>query len=521
MTSYWGTVFKGDNMENSALKAENITKYFPGVLASDHINFDLYKGEIHALLGENGAGKTTLINIFDGIYHPDEGNISIEGKHVTVRSPFDAMKLGIGMIHQHFMLVDTLTVLENVILGLQSQGFLVNKVLVARKIKEISDRYNFDISPNSKIWQLTVGEQQRVEIVKMLFRGAKILMLDEPTAVLTPQEGEVLFDILKQLKSDGKSIIFISHKLEEVMKVSDRITVLRKGKVVGTVDKGNVTQRDLATMMIGRDILVNLEKKPLKMGKEVLSIEHLEGYNDRGIKTLQGVEFTVHSGEIFGIAGVVGNGQEELAEIIAGLRKGSKGKIYVEDQEITNFPPSDILKKGVSYIPSDRLKVGLVPNLSSIENSILKCYNEEPISHGPIMNYSGAKAYTGALIEAYNVVVPRIYAPVKLLSGGNMQKLLLAREMSKEPILLIAVHPTRGLDIGATEFVREKLLEARDGGTAVLLISEDLDELLMVADRIGIIYEGKIVGIVKPEEVDIDEIGLMMGGSHLANSRRH
>jgi simple sugar transport system ATP-binding protein len=508
-------------MEDSALKAENITKYFPGVLANDHINFDLYKGEIHTLLGENGAGKTTLINIFDGIYYPDEGDIFIEEKHVQIRSPFDAMKLGIGMIHQHFMLVDTLTVLENVILGLQSQGFLVNKALVARKIKEISEKYNFNISPNSKIWQLTVGEQQRVEIVKMLFRGAKILMLDEPTAVLTPQESEVLFDILKQLKSGGKSIIFISHKLEEVMEISDRITVLRKGKVVGTVDKGNVTRRDLATMMIGREVLFNLEKIPLKIGKEILKIEQLEGYNDRGIKTLRGTEFTVHSGEIFGIAGVVGNGQEELAEIITGLRKATKGKICVENQEITNSPPYNILKKGISYIPSDRLKVGLVPNLSSVENSILKCYNKEPISHGPIMNYSGAKEYAETLIEEFNVMTPRINAPVKLLSGGNMQKLLLAREMSEKPILLIAVHPTRGLDIGATEFVREKLLDARASGAAVLLISEDLDELLMIADRIGIIYEGKIVGIVKPEEVDIKEIGLMMGGSRSTNSLRN
>jgi ABC-type uncharacterized transport system ATPase subunit len=508
-------------MEHIALKAENVTKHFPGVLANDHINFDLYKGEIHTLLGENGAGKTTLMNVFDGIYSPDEGDIFIEGKHVRVLSPFDAMKFGIGMIHQHFMLVDTLTVLENVILGLQSQGFLVNKAIVARKIKEISERYNFNINPNTKIWQLTVGEQQRVEIVKMLFRGTRILILDEPTAVLTPQESEVLFGILKQLKSDGKSIIFISHKLEEVMEISDRITVLRKGKVVGTVSKENVTQRDLATMMIGKEVLFDLEKKPLKKGKEVLKIERLEGYNDRGVKTLRGVEFTVHNGEIFGIAGVAGNGQEELAEIITGLRKASKGKIYIENQEITNSPTYDILKKRISYIPSDRLKVGLVPNLSSIENSILKCYNKEPISHGPIMNYSGAKGYAEALIEEFNVMVPRINAPVKLLSGGNMQKLLLAREISEKPILLIAVHPTRGLDVGATEFVRKKLLEARDSGTAVLLISEDLDELLMISDRIGIIYEGKIVGIVKPEEVDIKEIGLMMGGSLLTNSTRH
>ncbi|PIP49594.1 MAG: heme ABC transporter ATP-binding protein, partial [Caldiserica bacterium CG23_combo_of_CG06-09_8_20_14_all_35_60] len=295
-------------MENIVLEAKSITKYFPGVLANDHINFDLYKGEIHSLLGENGAGKTTLMNIFDGIYSPNEGDIFIEGKHVNIRSAFDAMKLGIGMIHQHFMLVDTLTVLENVILGLQKQGFLIDKADVIKKIKGISDKYDFKLNPNAKIWQLSVGEQQRVEIIKMLYKGANILILDEPTAVLTPQESEVLFGILKQIKSEGKPIIFISHKLEEVMEISDRITVLRKGKVVGTVNKEDVSQKDLALMMIGREILFRLERKPLKMGREILKVDNLEGYSDRGIKTLREVSFNVHSGEIFGIAGVAGNG---------------------------------------------------------------------------------------------------------------------------------------------------------------------------------------------------------------------
>lgn len=506
-------------MENIVLKAENITKRFPGVLANDHINFELYNGEIHALLGENGAGKTTLMNILDGIYSPDEGTIFIDGKQVKIRSPFDAMKIGIGMIHQHFMLVDTLTVLENVILGLQDQHFIYDRVLVEEKIKEISRKYNFNISPNAKIWQLSVGEQQKVEIIKMLFRGARILILDEPTAVLTPQEAESLFIILRQLKQDGKSVIFISHKLEEVMDIADRITVLRKGKVVGTKRKEEVTQRELATMMVGREVLFSLEKRPLNIGKEVLKIEKLEGYNDRGIKTLRGIEFTIHSGEIFGIAGVSGNGQEELAEIITGLRKATGGKIYLNDEEITNSSPYSILMKRVSYIPADRLKVGFVPNLSLIENSILKSYNKEPISKGLTLNYTRAKEYANKLIEQFNIMAPRPFMPVKLLSGGNMQKLLLAREIFEEPSLLIAVHPTRGLDVGATEFVRKKLLEARDDGVAILLISEDLEELIMVSDRIGVIYEGKIVGIVKPEEADIKEIGLMMGGSRSANAK--
>jgi len=507
-------------MENIALKTENITKRFPGILANDHIDFDLRKGEIHALLGENGAGKTTLMNILGGIYSSDEGEIYIKGKYVEIRSPFDAMKLGIGMIHQHFMLVEPLTVLENVVLGLQSQGFLVNKAIVARKIKEVSDKYNFNINPDAKIWQLTVSEQQKVEIIKILFRGARILILDEPTAVLTPQESKVLFGILKQLKSEGKSIIFISHKLEEVMEISERITVLRKGRVVGTVDKEKVTQRDLATMMIGKEVIFDIKKIPLKIGKEILKVEHLEGYNDRGIKTLRGVDFTIYSREIFGIAGVAGNGQDELAEILTGLRKAAKGKIYIENCEITNSKPSTIIKKRVSYIPADRLKVGLVPNLPLIENAILKSFNKKPISQELFLNYYRAKEYTNRLMEEFNIMVPKIYAPVKLLSGGNLQKLLLAREISEEPILLIAVHPTRGLDIGATEFVRKKLLELRNSGATVLLISEDLEELLMVSDRIGVIYEGKIVGIVKPEEVDINQIGLMMGGSKFANSKR-
>lgn len=507
-------------MDEIVLKAENITKSFPGVIANDHVNFTLRKGEIHTLLGENGAGKTTLINILDGIYLPDQGEVYIEGKCARIRSPYDAINLGIGMIHQHFMLVETLTVLENVILGLQTERFLYNKSFVARKIKEISDKYNFKVDPETKIWQLTVGEQQKVEIIKILFRNAKILVLDEPTAVLTPQETRVLFYILRQLKTEGKSIIFISHKLEEVMQISDKITVLRRGKVVGVVNKKEASQRELAKMMVGKEVIFEIEKYPSKLGKEVLRIESLEGYNDRGIKTLRGLNVSIRSGEIFGVAGVAGNGQDELAEIIVGLRRASKGRIYIEDSEVTNLQPSRIISKRVSYIPADRLRVGLVPNLSSVENSILKCFNRKPISSGVILNFNKAKEYASRLIQNFNIMVPKLFAPVRFLSGGNLQKLLLAREISENPILLIAVHPTRGLDVGATEFIRRKLLEERDKGAAVLLISEDLEELLTISDRVGIIYEGKIIGTVKPEEADIDEIGLMMGGSKLANTKR-
>ncbi len=500
-------------MEEIVLQAKNITKRFPGVLANDHINFNLRKGEIHTLLGENGAGKSTLVNIFDGIYYPNEGEIYINGKKANIRSPFDSMRYGIGMIHQHFMLVDTLTVLENIVLGLKDQKFIIDKKEVADKILEISDKYHFDLKPHTKIWQLSVGEQQRVEIVKMLFRGAKILILDEPTAVLTPQEAEALFDILKQMKNEGKSIIFISHKLNEVMEISDRITVLRKGKLIGTVNKDEISPSELAKMMVGREVLFRLHRKPMEQGKEVLKVENVEAFNDRGIKVLDEIGFTVHRGEIFGLAGIAGNGQKELAQVITGLRKSTGGTVYLNGKDITNKHPLHITNSGANYIPPDRLKVGLIPNLSSIENAILRIYRREPIGRRSFVDYKKAREFTENLIERYNIMVPRIEAPVKLLSGGNMQKLLLAREITENPSLLIAVHPTRGLDVGATEFIRKKLLEVRDMGMAVLLISEDLDEILMISDRIGVIYEGRITGIVNAKDADVHKIGLLMTGA--------
>jgi simple sugar transport system ATP-binding protein len=501
-------------MAKIVLQAKNISKHFPGVLANDHINFDLRKGEIHTLLGENGAGKTTLMNILDGIYYPDEGEIYLDGKRVDIHSPLDAIKCGIGMIHQHFMLVDTLTVLGNVVLGLESQGFYLNKKEIAKKIKEISNNYNLDINPYIKIWQLSVGEQQRVEIIKTLLRGVKILILDEPTAVLTPQESDTLFEILRRMVEEGKSIIFISHKLDEVMKISDRITVLTKGKLAGTVNTKEINQKELARMMVGREVLFKLDKKPLNRKGEILKIENLETYNDKGIKILKGINLTIHGGEIFGLAGVSGNGQKELAEVISGLRRATRGKVCIKGENVTNFYPRVISKKGINYIPPDRFKVGLVSNLSSVENAILRRYDREPISRGIFLDYEEADKYTRELINEFNIMVPREDAPIKLLSGGNLQKLLLAREIAEEPALLIAVHPTRGLDVGATEFIRKKLLEERDKGVAILLISEDLEEILMISDRIGVIYEGEIIGIVDIDYADINEIGLMMAGVH-------
>lgn len=499
-------------MDAIVLQAKNISKHFPGVLANDHINFDLRKGEIHTLLGENGAGKTTLMNILDGIYYPDEGEIYLNGKRVDIRSPFEATKNGIGMIHQHFMLVDTLSVLENVVLGLESQGFYLDKKNISEKIAKISKKYNLDINPYAKIWQLSVGEQQRVEIIKTLFRGAKVLIMDEPTAVLTPQETDALFKILRRMIKEDKSIIFISHKLDEVMKISDRITVLRKGKLVGTVDKKEIKQKELAKMMVGREVLFRLDRNPMNRKGEILKIEDLETHNDKGIKILKGINFSIHGGEIFGLAGVSGNGQKELAEVIVGLRRAIAGKVYIKGEEVTNLCPKAITKEGTNYIPPDRLKVGLVPNLNTVENAILRRYNREPISRGVFLNYEEAAKYTRELIKQFNIMVPREDVPVKFLSGGNLQKLILAREIREEPALLIAVHPSRGLDVGATEFIRKKLLEERDQGVAILLISEDLEELLMISDRIGVIYEGEIEGIVDIDSADINEIGLMMAG---------
>ncbi|RTZ91333.1 MAG: heme ABC transporter ATP-binding protein [Deltaproteobacteria bacterium] len=499
-------------MAEIVVALKNITKRFPGIIANDKVNFDLRRGEIHTLLGENGAGKSTLMNILDGIYQPDEGEIFINGKKVEIKNPSDAMRLGIGMIHQHFMLVESLTVLENVILGLAGQGLYVNKKEISRKIDEVSQRYNLCIDPSTKIWQLSVGEQQRVEIIKTLFRGAQILILDEPTAVLTPQEAEASFEIYKQMVSEGKSIVFISHKLNEVMDISDRITVLRKGKYIDTVDTDKITEEELATMMVGRKVLFRLERKPLHRRDKILQVENVKAYDDKGLLALNGINLEVHSGEIFGLAGVAGNGQKILSEAIAGLRKVADGKILIAGEDLTNANPREIFNHGVSYIPPDRLKVGLVPELSSVDNAILRRYNKPPIYRNYCIDHAEAENYAKKLIQEYDIMVPREDAPVKLLSGGNMQKLLLAREISENPKLLIAVHPSRGLDVGATEFVRKALLKQRENGVAVFLISEDLDEIFMISDRIGVIYEGQILDTFDIEEAKIEKIGLLMAG---------
>ena len=501
-----------ENASESIVRLHKISKYFPGVLANDKVDFDLRKGEIHTLLGENGAGKSTLMNVLDGLYMPGGGEIYIEGKRVKLHNPNDAMRNGIGMIHQHFMLVDTLTVLENVILGIKSEPFYINKKNTASRIQEISDKYNFGINPSLKIWQLSVGEQQRVEIIKTLFKGARVLILDEPTAVLTPQEADAFFEILKKMVAEGKSIIFISHKLNEVMKISDRITVMRKGKVVGSVKREDTSKEELAEMMVGRKVLFSLDRKPLERGGEVLRLENVQAFNDKGVKALKGVNLSVKSGEILGLAGVSGNGQQILSDAIAGLKNISAGKILLKGENIAGRSPRSIARMGLNYIPPDRLRTGLIPNLSSVDNAILRCYTCEPVSKKCFIDYSRANSFTETLIREYDIMVPRRDAPVKLLSGGNMQKLLFAREAAEKPEILIAVHPTRGLDIGATEFIRKELVKQRNNGVAVFLISEDLDEIFMLSDRIGVIFEGQILDIIDIKNAGLEKIGLLMAG---------
>ena len=496
-----------------AVRMEGITKRFPGVLANDHVDLAVRKGEIHALLGENGAGKTTLMKILTGLYQPDEGQVWIDGRPVVVRSPRDAIGLGMGMVHQHFMLVQSHTVAENITLGLDVPRFFLNLGKIEKEIAELAERYRLQVDPRARIWQLSVGEQQRVEILKALYRGARILVMDEPTAVLTPQEVKELFDTLRHMAEEGHTVIFISHKLGEVMSVADRITVLRRGKVVSTVLAGETNREALAQMMVGREVLFRLEKKEFEPGEVVLEIDNIGALNDKGLDALRNVSLTLGQGEILGIAGVAGNGQRELAEAIVGLRPVTKGSIRVAGEDVANCSPREVMDKGVGYIPADRTGVGLVMNLSLAENLILRTYRYPPVCSGFFLDGDAIAARATELVEAFDVMAPGIQTPTRLLSGGNLQKLILAREISSKPALMVAVYPTRGLDVRATEAVRRLLLEQRESGGAILLISEDLDELVSMSDRIAVLYEGQIMGVVDAGEVSMEELGLMMAGS--------
>ncbi|MBV6394914.1 MAG: Galactose/methyl galactoside import ATP-binding protein MglA [Anaerolineales bacterium] len=498
-----------------------IVKRFPGVLANDHVNFELRAGEIHALLGENGAGKSTLMNILAGLYKQDAGTIKVKGKTLEFSSPRDAIKAGIGMVHQHFMLVPSQTVTENILLGLDEPRFLMRLQEYDKKIADLGDKYGLKVDPRTKIWQLSVGEQQRVELLKMLYRGADVLVMDEPTAVLAPQEIEGLFETLHSMVAQGKSVIFISHKLNEVASIADRVSVLRRGKVTASgVPAKGVSRQELASMMVGREVALAVDKKPKTPGEIILDVKDVHAENDKGLPCLRGLSLHVRAGEIVGIAGVAGNGQVELSQVIAGLRPCKKGQALLNGKKVSNRDTRYGIEHGMSYVPEDRTHVGSSPNLSVTDNVIMKNYRKPPISKGSMLDMSAATKFAQELKEAYDIIVPTVNTPVRLLSGGNLQRVILAREISGHPNFMVAVQPTRGLDVGAIEGVHRLLLTQREADAAVLLISEELEELIALSDRIYVIYEGRMMGEIKvegaePDKTLMDAIGLMMTGTPL------
>ncbi len=498
------------------LELKGITKRFPGVLANDHIDLTLHEGEVLSLLGENGAGKSTLMNVLYGLYAQDEGEIHIQGEKVDIEGPNDAIDLGIGMVHQHFMLVPVLTVAENVMLGMESikNGVFLDRKDAADRIREISERYGLGVDPEALVGELPVGLQQRVEIIKLLYRNADILILDEPTAVLTPQEVEGLFEVIRSLVSQGKSVIFISHKLKEVLALSDRIAVLRGGKMVGTADPETSTERDLATLMVGREVILTVPKEPAEPEAPVLKVEGLQAMGDRGGMAVKGISFEVKAGEIVGVAGVQGNGQTELVEVLTGLREAEGGTVQLLGQDVTNATPRVITETGSAHIPEDRQADGLVLGYSIADNLILNTYYLPPVARGMVMRADAVMDRAKTLVEEYDVRTPSIMTPVGNLSGGNQQKVIVARELSRDVKLVIASQPTRGLDVGSIEYIHSQLVRKRDEGAAVFLVSAELDEVLSLADRILVMFEGEIMGVVPAEEATKEEIGLLMAGIH-------
>ncbi|MBC1209364.1 ABC transporter ATP-binding protein [Listeria booriae] len=496
-----------------------IRKEFSGFVANDNITLQLKRGEIHALLGENGAGKSTLMNVLFGLYEPDGGEIRVNGKTEAIHSPNKANDLGIGMVHQHFMLVDKFTVAENIILGKEPSKFgVIEKKQALAEIQAISDRYGLKVDPNARISDISIGMQQRVEILKTLYRGADILIFDEPTAVLTPQEIKELISIMRTLIKEGKSIILITHKLKEIMDVCDRVTVIRRGKGMGTVNVPETNPQELANLMVGREVVFTTEKTPANPGKDVLEVKDLVVKEARGVESVRGLNLTVRAGEIVGIAGVDGNGQSELIQAISGLTKTTSGSILLKGENIENKKPRRITESGLGHIPEDRHKHGLVLEMSLGENIALQTYYKKPISSKGFLNHKEMYSFARKLIEEYDVRTSSEYVAAKALSGGNQQKAIIAREISRDPDFLIAAQPTRGLDVGAIEFIHRRLIEQRDEGKAVLLMSFELDEIMNVSDRIAVIYEGKIVAIVKPEETNEQELGLLMAGSGKAET---
>jgi simple sugar transport system ATP-binding protein len=482
-------------------------------LANDRVNFDVKAGEIHALLGENGAGKSTLMKQLYGLYQPNEGEIILNGNPIEIHSPMDSLKYGIGMIHQHFMLVDNMTVAENVALGLPStREPRLDLDVVSSRVTELAEKYGLKVDPDATISELSVGERQRVEIVKALYRGAALLVLDEPTAVLTPQEVDDIFMILKQMAADGHALIFISHKLNEIMALTDRVSVLRDGQMIGTVKTADVDKAKLASMMVGREVLMERKRPESKLGEVRLKLDKVHAVNGEGTPLLRGVSFEVRSGEIVGVAGVSGNGQRPLARAIAGLQDVANGEITLDGTDVRGLKPVDLYGIGLSYIPEERMQDGVVRDFSVEDNLILQDHIREPFSKSIFLSFKKIAENAHKLIKAFTVKTPTKDTPVKNLSGGNIQKVILARELSRNPRVLIAAQPTRGVDIGAIEYIHNQLLLERSKGLATLLISEDLDEVKALSDRIVVIFHGEIMGIVRNEDVTVDELGLMMAG---------
>ncbi len=499
------------------LELKNVTKTFPGVIANDGVNLSVEKGEVHAVLGENGAGKSTLMNIIYGLYQPESGKILYKGKEVSFLNPNDAIDCGIGMVHQHFKLIPVMTVAENIILGSEPGNFIYDKKEAEEEIASISEEYKLDVDPTAKVENLSVGLQQRVEILKAFYRKAELLILDEPTAVLTPQETESLFKVIRGLKKDGITVIFISHKLDEVMEISDRITVMRDGKIQDTVLTRKTGEQELANLMVGREVVLDVNKKPVKTGSSKLNVQKISVIED-GIKKINNVSFDLHEGEIFGLAGIDGNGQHELAECLAGVRALDSGKIFLEGEDITGMSSRERHLQGISYIPQDRQQEGLVMNFNLAENIALKTFHHEPYSKNGLLNYKKINDYAYQKVREYDVKPPNINSEAVNLSGGNQQKIILAREIGSSPEVLIAVQPTRGMDVGAIEFIHEELLRLRAEGKTIFLISLELNEILSLSDRIGVIYDGQIMDIMDRNEADREKLGLLMLGKEIKST---
>jgi len=499
---------------NPAISMKGITKRFPGVVANEDITFTVEKGEIHGLLGENGAGKSVLMSILYGLYRSDEGSILIDGEAQIVDSPSTAMRLGIGMVHQHFMLIPNLTVVENIILGDEPTKNVIELDYdrMLEDVERFRAMYRLEVNLEAKIYELPVGVQQRVEILKALYRGADVLILDEPTAVLTPRESEELFNAVRALKEEGKTVIFISHKLKEVLNICDRVTVLKRGQKVGTVDARDSTEESLTDMMVGRKIIYEFDRAPQGDQATVLKVNGLEALSDRGIPALRGVDIEIKGSEILGIAGVDGNGQTELIEVLMGLRGLTSGSITLEGRDITDSSPDERIRLGVGHIPEDRYKRGMIPEFTIQENMILGSHRDRFTGNGVTLDRVKAKRYSKGLIDDYQIQTPGPETLIGTLSGGNQQRVVVAREFSRDPRLIIAAQPTRGLDVGATEYVRSKLIDIRDEGRAVLLISADLDEVWALSDRVAVIYEGEIVTVKDIDDTSEQEIGRFMAG---------